>query len=219
MSNAKEPTYATTAAVAGLAREVEQLRTVLEKMEPLPEQVTKLAKVVKTLADHSAAVPEFESALSWLDLPEDTGRARVLLTDLTGWMRDIFLRYPDAVAALPECWMWHPDVVEELVWLMCAWASAYRDDDAPVSRAGDWHDRYRPGVVKRIKATTGTCSLENHAESGSHFAARPVVPVAEALDVLAHWWGINRDEPAPEPTVEQLDAAAVMQRSTRGGRR
>ena len=58
----------------------------------------------------------------------------------------MFLRYPDGVAVLPECWLWHPDVVEELLWLMHAWRAAYEGRGASVQLAGDWHDRQRPGV-------------------------------------------------------------------------
>ncbi len=41
------------------------------------------------------------------------------------WVSGVYLRYSDAVNAFPDCWMWHPDVVEELLWLHRAWLSAY----------------------------------------------------------------------------------------------
>ena len=53
-----------------------------------------------------------------------------MLTDLTRWLDDIYLRYADAARTLPECWLWHPEVVEELIWLMHAWLAAYQGDDA-----------------------------------------------------------------------------------------
>ena len=70
----------------------------------------------------------------------------------------MFLRYPDGVAVLPECWLWHPDVVEELLWLMHAWRAAYEGRGASVQLAGDWHDRQRPGVVRRVRTAVGSCS-------------------------------------------------------------
>jgi hypothetical protein len=220
MATSKEPSYASASAVAGLAREVEGLRMAVEPMKSLPAQVDELARVVRRLAEQTAAAPASGGgAPSWLDLPADLDTVRVVLVDLTGWMRDVFLRYADGAQGLPECWMWHPDVVEELLWLMFAWVAAYRDEDATVARAGDWHDRYRPGVVKRIKTAAGTCSLENHQPHGSRFAGGPVVPLAEAMAPIATWWATQRTETPPEPDDEQLAAAAVAQRRPGGGRR
>jgi hypothetical protein len=213
------PSYASSAAVSGLAREVEALRMAVEPMKKMPRQLDALANTVRTLAEASAATPITGGAPSWLDLPADVGRAQAVLADLTGWMGEVFLRYGDAVAALSECWMWHPEVVEELLWLMYAWLGAYRDEDATVARAGDWHDRYRPGVVKRIKAAAGNCSLESHQPGGSRHGGSPVVPLADAMAPLAAWWATQRAEAAPEPTPEQLAAAASAPRRPGGGRR
>ncbi|MEC3976241.1 hypothetical protein [Amycolatopsis sp. H20-H5] len=219
MTSPKEPSYATAAAVNGLAREVEGLRNAVEPMKKLPGQVDDLATTVRKLAETTAATPITGGAPSWLDLPADLDRVQAVLIELTGWLREVFLRYADAVAALPECWLWHADVVEELLWLMYAWLGAYRDEDATVARAGDWHDRYRPGVVKRIKSATSACSLENHQPGGARHTGSPIVPLADAMAPLATWWATQRGETAPEPTVEQLAVAAAAPRRTGGGRR
>jgi len=115
---------------------------------------------------------------------------------------------------LPECWCWHPDLVEELLWLSRAWAAAYHGPDASVALVGDWHDRYRPGVVRRIKTVAGTCSLENHDPTRS--TPTPTVPVEQAAELIATWWATRRDQAAPEPTAAHHAAAA---RSRPGGRR
>jgi hypothetical protein len=214
--NAKELTYATAAAVAGLAGEVEGLRRRIDPLKALPDRVQQLAVLVDQLADQlakftaktaPAAIP------SWLMLPADPATAGDVLGELTAWMHAVFLRYADAAAVLPDCWLWHPDVVEELLWLMHAWLAAYQGRDASVALAGDWHDRYRPGVVRRIKATAATCSLENHTPS----PVRVPVPLTEAVDAIAEWWSAERDGPAPEPTEEQF--AAVAPRRRMGGAR
>jgi hypothetical protein len=219
MTTNSDPSYASAAAVSGLAREVEALRMAVEPMKKMPGQVDELARVVRTLAEQSAAAPMTGGAPSWLDLPADVDRARAVLADLTTWMGEVFLRYADAVAGLSECWMWHPEVVEELLWLMYAWLGAYRDEDATVARAGDWHDRYRPGVVKRIKTVAGNCSLENHQPGGGRYGGGPVVPLADAMAPLATWWATGRTDTAPEPSAEQLAAAASAPRRPGGGRR
>ncbi|MEU6643209.1 hypothetical protein ABZ863_11725 [Saccharomonospora sp. NPDC046836] len=216
----KDQTYASASAVAGLAREVEALRKAVEPVTALSRQIDDLARVVRDLAASQAAGgPSAQGAPSWLDLPADPGAVRSVLEDLTGWMREVFLRYTDAAQHLPECWLWHPDVVEELLWLMYAWLAAYRDEKATVARAGDWHDRYRPGVVRRIKALAGNCSLENHQPRGNRHTSGPVVPLAEAMAPIAEWWATRRDEIPPEPDDDQLAAAAAAHRRPGGGRR
>lgn len=214
--NEPEPDYASNAALAGLAGEVEQLRRRLEPVEQLPARVQQLADVVDGVADKVTSLADRSQATavpSWLMAPADAEEARETLDELTVWLQQVFLRYTDAAAALPECWPWHPDVVEELLWLMHAWLKAYQGEAASISLAGDWHDRSRPGVVKRIKSSAGTCSLENHTPP----AGPAQVPAMDAVEGIAEWWGADRDGPAPEPTEAQLAATAPRRRQ--GGAR
>jgi len=173
-----------------------------------------LANQVDALARRSVPV----AAPSWIALPDELDAAAGILGELVDWLGAVFLRYPDAEAALPECWLWHPGVVEELLWLMFAWRAAYAADGGTAHLAGDWHDRYRPGVTRRIKRTADTCSLDRHCASGdrSHGSPAPV-PLADALEPIARWWANGRGEEPPEPTDEQLEAARKL--SWGGGRR
>lgn len=197
-----------SAAVAGLARELEVLRRRLGKLDDLSTRVTDLARVVTNLvadvASGTATGAGGAPATSWLALADDEPTARAVLDELTGWMTHVYLCYADARRSLPPCWLWHPDIVEELLWLMQAWTAAYRDDDATVARAADWHDRYRPGVVRRVGELSKNCSLEEHQ------AHRRVpsggVPAISAVPAIAAWWGdgLQHCGIPPEPTPEQL---------------
>ncbi|MCO1658897.1 hypothetical protein KDL28_27890 [Pseudonocardia sp. S2-4] len=204
-SRRRPPTEPAPDAVAGLAREVEELRKRVDPLTELPARVDAIARLIAQLADtvtNLAARADVAPPPSWLMLPDDPGAARELLDALTEWMARVFLRYPDAAEALPECWCWHPDVVEELVWLMHAWLAAYQGKHASVQLVGDWHDRQRPGVVRRIRQGAGSCSLENHQTRHgwtTTSTAAPTVPALDALDAIAGWWGLDRDQPAPEP--------------------
>ncbi|HSZ28549.1 MAG TPA: hypothetical protein VK784_02180 [Pseudonocardiaceae bacterium] len=212
--------YASAGAVAGLAREIEALRRDLHLVREVPARLDELAGLVAQLAEAtaSASSPDVVGALSWLDLPTDIETAHAVLTELIRWMEVVYFRYPDAAQGLPDCWLWHPDLIEELLWLMHAWLAAYRDENAPVSLAADWHDRYRPGVTRRISATAGRCSLENHQPRDGHpLPAGPVVPVAAAADPIATWWATHRTDPPPEPDEEHLATANARRRP--GGRR
>jgi hypothetical protein len=220
-----EPGECTTASsVAGLAREVEALRRKVDEHDALRERLDGLAGLVarlaETIATTTGGTEPTAPAPSWLDHPADLGRpvesseaARAgedLLTKLAGWVVGIYRRYTDA-RSLPGCWLWHPDIVEELIWLHIAWLAAH-STDAAASAVGDWHDRQRPGVVRRIGGYAGACSLGAHHPGGDRHTL--IVPtVIDASSAIADWWATRRDEPAPEPTDEQLAAAAA--RSTR----
>jgi hypothetical protein len=201
----KEPQPATAAAVAGLAREVEALRRTVEPLNGLHGRVDELARLVTQLADAVAAItarPSAVAAPSWLLAPSDPEVVERVLGELCAWLHAVFLRYPDAADALPACWMRHPDVVEELLWLMHAWCTAYQGATASVQLAGDWHDRQRPGVVRRIRQHAGSCSPEKHQtrpEWGQIPTAAVDVPGVEEMAAIAEWWGRDRDQPAPEP--------------------
>jgi hypothetical protein len=219
----------TAPALDGLARELEALRRRVDELAALPRRVDDLAHLFARLADttgnrsSNASTPA--AAPSWLDHPAgpdqhaDTSRAardgELVLDRLAQWVEGIYLRYTDA-RHLPDCWLWHPDVVEELLWLRAAWLAAYAPE-APANAAGDWHDRQRPGVVRRIRDYAGLCSLEAHLPGGERHASALAAPTADATVVIAAWWATCRDQPAPAPSQEQLDAARL--RHQRGARR
>lgn len=215
-----EPSFASTAAVAGLAREVEGLRRALDEIArtidaigALPARVENLASIVSQLAAKLAAKNAAGARVtSWLTQDPNEVDAEQLLTSLCGWLHQVFLRYADGARALPDCWLWHPDVVEELLWLWVAWLAAYDDPDAKPNAAADWHDRLRPGVVRRIRDTYAkSCSIENHPPGPEHADEAAPVPLADAVPAIAAWWTNQRDQPAPAPTQEQLAHAATAQ--------
>jgi hypothetical protein len=204
-------------AVTGLAREVETVRRTLvvtasaAELARVADLVTDLSQIVNATATPTDPPP------SWLDLPADPDVAATVLADLIGWLGRVYLRYSDAARGLSDCWLWHPDVVEELVWLRHAWHDAYKSGDASVRAAGDWHDRLRPGAARRIATYTKACSLESHLPGRGTGAA--LVPMTEAAEPIAAWWVQRRTEPGPAPTDDQLQTAAAAARLLRGGAR
>ncbi|WP_370588576.1 hypothetical protein [Pseudonocardia sp. C8] len=191
--------------LAGLARELDALRRAVAELEPVPGQVEALAKLVGELSQALAAVTarrRIPAAPSWLLAPTDPDHVARLLDELCAWLETVFLRYPDGAQVLPECWLWHPEVVEELLWLMHAWCAAYQGPGASVGAAGDWHDRQRPGVVARVKKQAGGCSSERHQTrpGWSSAPSGPIeVPGRGAVEAITQWWAHDRDAAAPEP--------------------
>lgn len=173
-----------------LGREVEHMARRLERVEQLlrvlSQEVTTLGEVIQP------AEPDPPVVRAWL-LAEDTGQARDDLADLVGWLERVYLRYPDA--ALVSCWLWHPAVVEELWWLRCAHQDAYDGPHGSYTKAGDWHDRQRPGVAGRIRRWLRDCELSRH---GPGLPAR-MVPLPGSAGRIADAWSTTRTSPQPTP--------------------
>ena len=103
------------------------------------------------------------------------------------------------------------------MWLRHAWHEAYKSADASTRAAGDWHDRLRPGVARRVATYLKACSLESHLPGRAAGAA--TVPSTDAVDPIVAWWVQGRTEPGPAPTDDQLQTAATSARLLRGGAR
>jgi len=182
-------------------------------------ELVRLAGVVERLSAQVAARLAFPTPItaagaagevvqvSWLMAPADPDAARTVLGGLVSWLGQVFLRYADAARGLPECWLWHPDVVEELLWCQHTWFDAYGPHGSP-ARVGEWHAAHRPGVLARIKTYAGMCSIETHqprhtspsAPAGTATAEQVpgvAVPFAGSVVEISQWWGSRRDQPAP----------------------
>ncbi len=207
--------------VVALGRTVERA---VRRIADLDGHVRRLAADVHTLATRlnqpAPADPvdgpgdEPPAVRSWL-LATDPDQATVDLADLIAWLGDVYLRYPNT--ALSSCWLWHPDVVEELWWLRRAHADAYHPESGTWLRVGDWHDRQRPGVVRRARAVMGKCDLSRHRPAHGRPAAAVVpvvVPLAgHAAELATAWTSTTTGVPdaarpaLPEPTEQQLAEA------------
>jgi hypothetical protein len=215
------------ATLAGLARELEKLYRDVRQLRGLSRRVDDIAGSLAQMADTviTRQSQAGDPAPCWLDHPTDPGRdpvssraardAEQILGTLGPWVGAVYLRYSDAASGFPDCWMWHPDVVEELLWLHHAWLAAYHPD-APPTAVGDWHDRQRPGVVARIRGFAGMCSLDAHQPGQDRATPAPITPTADADGAIAAWWATARDQPGPTPTAEQIAAANARWRRPAG---
>jgi len=197
----------TAGRVEALARDLERTTRRVAELTALLGQ---LATDLTALADPTTDDDTGGGVRAWL-LAEDPDQARTDLTDLVEWLHRVYLRYPDAT--LPSCWLWHPTVVEELWWLRNAHTDAYTDTDASWTRAGDWHDRQRPGVVKRLRGEVGGCELALHTAGAEHAHPPTAAPLADATaQIAAAWTADGRYQPPPEPTPAQLAEADLHDR-------
>ncbi len=59
---------------------------------------------------------------------------------------------------VPACWAQHGDVRIELGWLAQEWLRCYRHDNGDLHGAAEWHTRYLPAAVERIRKTSTACA-------------------------------------------------------------
>jgi hypothetical protein len=190
--------------LAAIARNQERTDRRLDK---LVEQVTGLAGDIARVARATGkgrggpGDDEEEPPLaSWL-LVEDVSAALALLDDLLGWLDAVYLRWEGA--ALPSCWLWHPDMVEELLALREQHREAYAGERRSWKAVGDWLDR-RVKVVERL-GPLQTCELILHVPGGERDRPERRAALRSALELIAHDWSLARA--LPEPTPELLSQA------------
>jgi hypothetical protein len=185
-------TAALRAQVTGLARRVAKLG------EADPGAITELATAVHGLTGRIAALEDALSQHGPSDLWDFTGLpgsfdgdARLQAWEqLREWVRDVLggvyqLAAASGAAAplpsgqaghkIPPCWAQHPDLVAELAWLAQEWIRLYRTPYGTPSRAGDWHDRYLPGLRRRLSASTAMPCIRKgqHVTSEGSGVRRP----------------------------------------------
>ncbi len=163
----------------------------LRRTEQVDARISELTQVISDLAVKLAATPDDSPASdnspagsegpgvrSWL-LAADPAQAETDLADLAAWLWRVYLWWPDAFVS--SCWLWHPEVIEELWWLRVAHADAYDPQAGSSLRVADWHERYRPGVARRVRGVLVKCELNRHIP----FNGRPVEVVPPGPPALA----------------------------------
>jgi len=144
-------------------------------IERLGDRLDMLTGRVEALPDiaggGSDGLVDAVSGWSWRDL--GPLGARVLWDRLAAWVGWLRGRYPLA-EQIPPCWWRHPELVEELTALWLAWRAAYSDPAAVMTMPAEWHDRWLPGALHRVKAWGVHCGAEHRDRPPSVYDARSV---------------------------------------------
>lgn len=178
----------------------------------------KLTETVEKLAEDMAAEDEKPPPpvpFSWFTVT-DPQVAADQLAELESWLVAVYLQFPKGGTKevdLPECWRRHSWVIEELLVLKESWVTAYSPGASPNLRS-DWHNRWRPEVVKRLADKEfQECGFVKHPHTTEHPADfKPVVLVGiEDQAAVVSWWTATHGQ-SPEPTPS---AAALAESRAR----
>jgi hypothetical protein len=81
------------------------------------------------------------------------------LGELFDWVETVLReQYPDYVNDhIKPCWPNHPEARWELGWLYQQWSLTYLAKHPSPKDAADWHDRWSPGVLRRLSTVMTGC--------------------------------------------------------------
>lgn len=218
----------TAAAVRALAKDLDALTRTVESLAAAQQKigddtatanksVVALSRAFARLgqAQTPAAAEEEPPPLPYWLTADDPEEAAADLADLIEWVATVYLRWPGA--ALPMCWTFHEWVITELSVLQLAWFEARDGRRGSAAKLLDWHDRGRPGVVRRLSEGLVTCSLAEHTAGKPATWRPPRAPGTALAAELAQWWATTHgDQAAPAPTPEMLaeERATIKSRTT-----
>jgi len=136
----------------------------------LTDDVRDLTDAVSGPADHlltsgSVGIGGLGGCAPWCWQKLDEEAAAKLRRDLADWVGWLRGRYPIA-EQLPACWSQHSELVEELTALHAVWNAAHLDVGAHPSGAADFHDRWLPGMLGRIRTWGVHCTTEHRERAG-----------------------------------------------------
>jgi hypothetical protein len=199
------------AALTRLAAQVDRLdRHLIDRTADLDKLRDDVDAHSRTLADLADLVrrlhavdpgrddtPVEEAAPDWLTVT-DIDLAIGWLQSLVVWTRSVWTQY----RPLPGCWPWHPPVVAELLVCHHVWVAA-SVQGMPAEALATWHDRWRPGVARRLDGQLAACERAHsrHVTAGGQAWAYD----AAVVDELAAWWATTHGTssiPAPGLTRE-----------------
>ena len=159
-------------AVAALAVRVDGLRRRVETLATKIETLTRTQQDHATVLDGMAELRErVEQILAIIDKDDESSPAEWFwltmtdqkrderLSELSDWVETVLrTQYPDYLAnQIKPCWPNHPEARWELAWLYQLWTLTYLTDRSAPKDAADWHDRWFPGVLRRLSQIMRRC--------------------------------------------------------------
>jgi hypothetical protein len=160
--------------VNGLRREIESLATKVDALadtqrenatvlDGISELRLQVEQILATLAEENEASP---AEWFWLTMTEHVCDEK--FSELFDWVETVLrAQYPDYLAdQIRPCWPNHPEARWELAWLYQQWSLTYLAKRSAPRDAAEWHDRWSPGVVRRLSTLMSRCDGGCRRQSG-----------------------------------------------------
>jgi len=129
------------------------------RIAALDQQLAALDKRVERLSGEviqALTVKKGPAVIAWHDLAPEEYAAH--LADLATWLDTFLAAYPSAAASIRPCWQAHKDAVTELGLIWCQFTRIYAAERPSLDEALVFHDRWLPGVLKRVQQITASCA-------------------------------------------------------------
>ena len=128
----------------------------------IPELRRQVEQILALLTDDDQA-----SSAGWFWLTMDGQAREDKLGELSDWVEAVLrAQYPGYLAEqIRPCWPNHPEALWELTWLYQLWCRAYLTKRPAPKDAADWHDRWAPGVLRRLGQVMARCDLTCQSQS------------------------------------------------------
>lgn len=175
VNNLRREVESLTAKVDALAQTQQEHGVALDDITELRHQVE---QVLAILAEDDDASP---SGWFWLTMDEQAREEK--FGELFDWVETVLrTQYPDYLADhIRPCWPNHPEARWELAWLYQLWSLTYLAKRPAPRDAADWHDRWSPGVIRRLVEVMSRCEdrCRQQPALGAADAPRPKVPLTD----------------------------------------
>ena len=123
-------------------------------LDDIPELRRQLERILTLLCEEDDATP---GGWFWLTMNEQEREKK--FGELYDWVETVLRpQYSDYLGEqIRPCWPNHPEARWELAWLYQLWSLAYLAKRPAPKDAADWHDRWSPGVIRRLSYVMRRC--------------------------------------------------------------
>jgi hypothetical protein len=144
--------------VESLTVKVDALTTKQQAHAAAIDDVAQLRHQVHQILTILAAEQE-RSPAAWFWLTMTDQERHDKHSELLDWVETVLRKqYPDYLAnRIHPCWPNHPEARWELACLYQLWSAAYLTSRPTPTDAADWHDRWCPGVIRRLTNVMSQC--------------------------------------------------------------
>ena len=123
-------------------------------LDDITELRHQVEQILATLTEEDDASP---AEWFWLRMTDQVRDEK--FGELFDWVETVLrTQYPDYLAdQIRPCWPNHPEARWELAWLYQQWSLTYLAKRPAPKDAADWHDRWSPGVLRRLSQVMSRC--------------------------------------------------------------